>query len=187
MANGIMIESRIQATNIDALNRSVVGTIDVAGGGLVSLTAPNKQGEDRWTLAAPAAGSLGELWMMYNPTEHLTVVGTGANAKYFSGLSEDPRDYTNLATRSAVAFKPKVGDEVVITIDAIDASGAQSVAGDFLESKAGQTTFARIAAATGATAGSTAFQIEWVGNLPFPQGGIGMEFVKAFKAVCVQE
>ena len=34
MANGVIIESRIQATNIDALNRTAQATVDVAGGGL---------------------------------------------------------------------------------------------------------------------------------------------------------
>ena len=62
-----------------------------------------------------------------------------------------------------------------------------AVAGDILESKAGQTTFTRIAAGTGATAGSTAFEIEWVGTIDFPKAGVGIEKVKAFKAVCVQE
>ena len=35
MANGVIIESRIQATNIDALNRTAqTESTDVAGGGL---------------------------------------------------------------------------------------------------------------------------------------------------------
>ena len=60
--NGVLIESMIQAKNIDALNRSVIcaGT-DVAGGGLIKLTAPTAQGEDRWTAAVPSAGNLGKL------------------------------------------------------------------------------------------------------------------------------
>ena len=182
MANGVIVESRIQATNIDALNRTAKATVDVAGGGLVALTASGTQGNEVWTAAAPTTGSLGGLWIAYNPSEHLTKVG----GKFFAGLSEDPRDYVNIAGRPFDCFKPAVGDEIDITIDCVDASGSSVVAGDFLESKAGQTTFTRVASSSGATAGSTAFKVEYVGTAPFPAGSIGMEQVKMFRCVCVQ-
>ena len=182
MANGVIVESRIQATNIDALNRTAKATVDVAGGGLVALTASGAQGNEVWTAAAPASGSLGGLWIAYNPSEHLTKVG----GKFFAGLSEDPRDYVNIAGRPFDCFKPAVGDEIDITIDCVDASGSSVVAGDILESKANQTTFTRVASSTGATAGSTAFKVEYVGTAPFPAGSIGMEQVTMFRCVCVQ-
>ena len=182
MANGVIVESRIQATNIDALNRTAKAAVDVAGGGLVALTASGTQGNEVWTAAAPASGTLGGLWIAYNPSEHLTKVG----GKFFAGLSEDPRDYVNIAGRPFDCFKPAVGDEIDITIDCVDASGSSVVAGDFLESKAGQTTFTRAAASSNATAGSTAFKVEYVGTAPFPAGSIGMEQVKMFRCVCVQ-
>ncbi len=182
MANGVIVESRIQATNIDALNRTAQAEVGVAGGGLVALTASGTQGNEVWTAAAPSGGNLGDLWIAYNPSEHLTVV----NGKVFAGLSEDPRDYVNVANRPFDCFKPQVGDEIDVTIDCVDASGSSAVAGDFLESKAGQTTFQRIAAGSGATANSTAFKIEYVGVAPFPKAGIGMEQVKMFRCVCVQ-
>ena len=182
MANGVIVESRIQATNIDALTRTAQAEVGVAGGGLVALTASGTQGNEVWTAAAPASGTLGGLWIAYNPAEHLTVVGD----KVFAGLSEDPRDYVNVANRPFDCFKPQVGDEIDITIDCVDASGSSAVVGDILESKSGQTTFQRIAKATGATAGSTAFEIEYVGVAPFPKAGIGMEQVKMFRCVCVQ-
>lgn len=183
MAYGFLIESMIQAKNIDALNRSVTSAVDVAGGGLIALTAPTAQGNDVWTASVPASGSLGNLWIAYNPEVKYTKV----NGKVYAGLSADVRDYTNLAGEVFDAFKPKIGDEIVITIDAVDATGASAVAGDILESKADQTTFTRVAAGTGATAGSTAFKIEWVGSIDFPKANIGIEKVKAFKAVCIQE
>ena len=181
MAYGVIVESRIQATNIDALNRTAKCADAVAGGGLVALTPSGVQGDEVWTAEAPDA-ELGGLWMAYNPAEHLTEV----NGKFFAGLSKDPRDYANIANRPFDCFKPQVGDEIDITIDCVDATGADAVAGDILESKAGQTTFTRVAAATGATAGSTAFDIEYVGTAPFPMAGIGMEQVKMFRCRCVQ-
>lgn len=181
MAYGVLIESMIQAKNIDALNRSVKANIDVDGGNLIALTAPTEQGNDVWTASAPTTGKLGNLWIAYNPCVKYTVV----NGKKFAGLSADNRDYTNIKGEVFDAFKPVVGDEIIVTIDDVDATGASAVAGDILESKNGQTKFTRVAGGT-ATSGSTAFQIEWVGTVDFPKAGIGIDKVKAFKAVCVQ-
>ena len=181
MAYGVLIESMIQAKNIDALNRSVKANIDVDGGNLIALTAPTEQGNDVWTASAPATGKLGNLWIAYNPCVKYTVV----NGKKFAGLSADNRDYTNIKGEVFDAFKPVVGDEIIVTIDDVDATGASAVAGDILESKDGQTKFTRVAGGT-ATSGSTAFQIEWVGTVDFPKAGIGIDKVKVFKAVCVQ-
>ena len=181
MAYGVLIESMIQAKNIDALNRSVKANIDVDGGNLIALTAPTEQGNDVWTASAPATGKLGNLWIAYNPCVKYTVV----NGKKFAGLSADNRDYTNIKGEVFDAFKPVVGDEIIVTIDDVDDTGASAVAGDILESKNGQTKFTRVAGGT-ATSGSTAFQIEWVGTVDFPKAGIGIDKVKVFKAVCVQ-
>ena len=181
MAYGVLIESMIQAKNIDALNRSVKAEIDVDGGNLIALTAPTEQGNDVWTASAPTTGKLGNLWIAYNPCVKYTVV----NGKKFAGLSADNRDYTNIKGEVFDAFKPVVGDEIIVTIDDVDNTGASAVAGDILESKNGQTKFTRVAGGT-ATSGSTAFQIEWVGTVDFPKAGIGIDKVKVFKAVCVQ-
>ena len=183
MAHGVLIESMIQAKNIDALNRSVKAAVDIDGGNLIALTAPTTQGDDVWTAAAPSS-ELGGLWMAYNPEVKYTYV----NGKVYAGLSADARDYTNVAGEVFDAFKPQKGDEIVILADNVDADDVDDVvAGDFLESANGQATFVRVAAATGATAGSTAFEVEWVGSIDFPKAGVGLDKVKAFKAVCVQE
>ena len=183
MAYGVIVESRIQATNIDAYNRTAkTASTDVAGGGLVALEYSGTQGDEVWTASVPSS-TLNGLWIAYNPAEHLTVV----NDKMFAGLSKDPRDYTNIGGRPFDVFKPCIGDEIDVTIDCVDASGADAVQGDILESKASQTLFTRIAKATGATANHTAFEIEYVGTAPMPKAGIGMEQVKVFRCVCVQE
>ena len=181
--HGVLVESMIQAKNIDALNRSVISGVDVDGGNLIALTAPTVKGEDRWTASVPATGALGGLWIAYNPSVKYTEV----NGKMYAGLSADPRDYTNIKNHTFDAFKPKVGDEIIVTIDDIDETGAQAIAGDILESKNGQTKFTRVVGSTGATSGSTAFKVEWVDTVDFPQAGIGVEKVKAIKSVCVQE
>ena len=183
MAYGVIVESRIQATNIDAYNRTAQAEVAVAGGGLIALTESGVQGDEVWTAEAPDSETVGDLWIAYNPAEHLTDV----NGKMFAGLSADPRDYTNLANRPFDVFKPVVGDEIDITADCVDATKTNIVVGDILESKSGQTTFTRIAKASGATAGHTAFRVEYIGVNPFPQAGIGMEQATVYRCVCIQE
>ena len=185
MAYGTIIaESRIQAYDINAFNRSCKhATADVDGGNLVALTASTTAGDNVWTATTPATGALGSLWMAYNPSVRLTEVNDG----FYAGLSADERAYTNIAGRVFDVFKPKVGDEVHLTIDCIDASGADAVAGDFLEGKNAQTKLQRIAALTGATSGSTSFEIIRVETQPYPRAGVGMEFAKKFVCICVQE
>ena len=184
MAYGVLFESKIQAKNIETLNRSVVSsTANFDGGALVVLTAPTTNGEDRWTATVPATGALGDLWIAYNPSVQYATV----NGVTLAGLLVDPRAYTNLQGKTFDAFKPKVGDEIIVTVDNVDSSSSSIVAGDILESKNGQSKFQRIASATGATSGSTAFKVEYVTSITFPNAGIGNDAVVAYKAVCIQE
>lgn len=185
MANGFMIESRISATNDSALNRDAIAQIAVAGGELVALTASTKQGDNVHVAAAPAAATLGKCWMAYNPSLRLTMVGENE----FAGLTEDPREYTNEPNIVFSVFKPVLYDEIVVSVDCIDNTAAQIVNGDILESKAGQTQLTRVAAATGATAGSTAFEVEHKYIIPFPagRGKIGMDSQVGYMIKCIQE
>lgn len=184
MAYGFMIESRIAATNVDALNRSAISTtVDVAGGGLVSLTAPTTQGDDRYTAAAPAAGSLGDLWMAYNPSYH-TVTVDGIPNGQFAGLSIDPRVFTNPMNRTFSIFKPMKYDNIVVSVDAVSGiTASDTPRGLILEGSAGSTLLTKVASHT---AGNTAFKIEWQGALPFPQAGIGNQYYTAYKLECIE-
>ena len=180
----IIAETRIAAYNVDMLNRSAIhSTADVDGGNLVSLTSSTTAGNDVFTAATPTAQTLGGLWMAYNPSVRLTEL----NDQFYAGLSADERDYTNIAGRVFDVFKPQKGDIIALSLETIDASGANAVAGDILESKASQTKFQRIAAVTGATSGSTAFKIMRVETQPYPQAGVGMEMAKKFIVECIQE
>lgn len=184
MAYGFIIESAIEAQNVDKLNRSVKSTDDVHGGALLALTESGKQGDEVWTATKPSANALNNLWMAYNPeVKYLKI-----NGKKISGLgiSKDIRDYTNIAGETFDAFKLKLDDEIELSVDCVDTPDTV-VAGDFLESKADQYTLHRVAKNTGATSGHTALRVEWVGNVDFPKATFGVEKVKVFRAVVVAE
>lgn len=174
---GILIEKRIMAKNVDSLNRSAKATINVDGGGLVVLGDLDATDKDVFTATAPAAGT-DAVWMAYDPSERLTVV----NGKYFAGLTQDPRDYTNLANRVMDVYKPQVGDIIGVIAANIEGSTAPTK-GKFLEVTAGKTTLSIKATAT---ASATSYKVIDVANLPFPQAGIGMENVPLYICECVQ-
>lgn len=160
MANGYIVEARISAKDVEALNRTATCTEDVAGGTLVALSTL-KDGVFTATKATSGQG----LWMAYNPTEHLTVVGD----KVFAGLSKDPRDYVNVKNRPFDVFKPQVGDIVTLTVGNIKPSETVQV-GSYLEQGADGFEVKE-----SATASTTSLLVKEVGVMQFPQAGIGME------------
>ena len=125
MAYGYLVEASIAAKDIGSLNKSAVSTVAVAGGGLVALTASSTKGNDVFTATVPATGALGGLYMAYNPSYHY-VDGL------YAGLSADPRVFTNDIGYTFDVFKPKLYDEIVVTIDCVDATSSAIVVGDFL-------------------------------------------------------
>lgn len=184
--HGFIIESMIQATDVVALNRYCESaSVDFDGGNLVALTAPTVQGNNVWTAAKPAAGTLGGLGIAYNPSLHITEIGDGE----YAGLTVDVRDYTNTKGRTFTVFMPQIGDIFVLSKECVDTTVSSAVAGDFLESKASQSTWTRVAKSTGATAGSTAVEIMHKVVIPFPpvKGAIGFTKQEGFKVVCVQQ
>lgn len=162
---GYIIESRISAKDVDALNRSAVATTDVDGGTLVTLG----ELEDGVFKATKATSGQG-LWMAYNPSEHLTKVGD----KLFAGLSADPRDYTNLANRTMDVFKPQVGDLIGLTDGNFKAGeSAKAVVGKYVEQGASGYEMKE-----SATASTTSLLVKEIVEVPMPKDGIGNEFVK---------
>ena len=170
MAKGYMIESRIQAKDIEALNGTGTCSTDLDGGTLVSLGAYSK-GVVTLTKSASGQG----LAMVYNPSEHLTKVGN----EVYAGLTVDPREYTNIAGRPVDYFIPKVGDKVILTDGNLAESQTVAV-GKYLEQESDGFTVK--ASATDAT---TSFKVLEIQDIPFPQKGIGNEYAKGYLVECV--
>lgn len=182
MAYGVLVESRIQAENIDALNHSAVAQMDVDGGAVVALAPSSKKGDDVWTATAPTGGT-GILAIAYNPAGHYTEV----NGKRFAGLSADDRDYTNLHGETFGTFIPKKTDEIKITIDNIESTSQSAVkAGAYLVPTAGSTKWT---AQAEAPVSGLALVIEREEDIPFPaqKGSIGMDMQKAVLAYVATE
>lgn len=172
MAHGYIIEKQIAADDIGTLTKSATCATDVDGGNLVTL---GEYKEGTYTATLGTAGAKLGFWMAYNPTEHLTDV----NGKQFAGLSEDPRDYTNLKGREFDIFKPQPED--IIGFTAANISGAMPTAGQFLEpAAAGQ-----VSAKASQTANSTSFQLLEITRSPFPHAGAGAEDSKLYVCKCV--
>lgn len=115
--HGIVVQNSVQAVNIDSLNRSVVGVVDIDNGFVFSLSgysATSGQGEV-WTSATPLTGSLTNLWMAYEPEVVITVSGT----KQYKGINPDPRDFYNISGTVFSAFKPQIGDLITLTDEAL--------------------------------------------------------------------
>lgn len=171
MAYGFLIESqKFAAKDIDALNRSAVASANVDGGAIVTLDGINSDGVFEATVAT--AGTGGNVWMAYNPSEHFT----SAHNNMYAGLTVDPREYTNIAGRTFDVFKPQIGDIIILTEGNIK-SGETVAVDSYLE----MGTSGYEVQST-ATASTFSLKVLEVGTLPFPQAGIGDDFTE--KYVC---
>lgn len=120
MANTVLLQTQVAAMNVDSYNiDAICTTADIMNGSVFqrgALSTVSGQGE-LFTVVQPAAGNgLKNLWMAYSP--EIVEIKT-ANGNIYKGLSQDPRDFTNLQNRPFNAYKPQVGDLITITTDGI--------------------------------------------------------------------
>ena len=117
MAYGVMIPVAIAATNVDAWNRSCISATSIfENGGVCALLAKSTtSGEaELWTATVPATANLMSDWIVYDPE----LVWTG----YYRGLDPDVRNYTIAIGRTFSAFKPQVGDLMLMSEDCFTAT-----------------------------------------------------------------
>ena len=116
MAYGVIVTSKIAATNVDAYNRAVVSATALENGFVFRLeTLSTTSGESEvWQATAPATSAPGltELWMLYEPEVVLT-------ADKYKGLDPDPRNFILPIGEIGSAFKLQVGDVVLMSADAL--------------------------------------------------------------------
>ena len=115
MAYGVVVLDKVQAMNVDALNRSAKSSALIENGMVFALLAKESgEGEtELWTAVQPATGAnLTHLWMAYSPE----LVDT--NAQY-RGLDPDPRNFAHAIGDPISCFKPQIGDIITLTDDAL--------------------------------------------------------------------
>jgi hypothetical protein len=115
MAHGVLIPNAIMAKDIDSLNRTVVEAADIDNGSVLvmgarSTTAGNGE---VFEVSQPASGSLTGLWMAYSGDE---IVVTNSQYK---GYDPDPRNFFNASGKPFSAYKPMLGDIILVTGDAL--------------------------------------------------------------------
>ena len=105
MANAVLIQTRVMAENVDALNRSVQSTTAVPNGAPLALTFPTTAGSNVFTAGTPAT-PFANVWLSYSPEVNKLVVGQvwGGN---------DPRNFTNVANVPFDAFRPEAGVDII--------------------------------------------------------------------------
>lgn len=138
MANAIVIKTRVQAQNIDALNRKARCTADVQNGTAVDLAWSTVDGDEVFTATAQTTG---DFTFKIGRAEPITIanqyiVGEDVDAWYlecteggwiacapevnknvigsiYKGL--DPRDFTNIAGEPFDVIKLEAGDIIQVT------------------------------------------------------------------------
>lgn len=132
MANTVLIQTQVAAMNIDSLNSDAISATDLNNGAVVARGALSSEAgkHELFTVAAPEAVGT-NLWMVYSPE----VVDIKSGNNIYRGLSEDPREFTNIAGRPLNIFKPMVGDLITVTADAFSTSvGSNAFANQVAES-----------------------------------------------------
>lgn len=158
MANCVLVKTRVQAQNIDALNRKAKNASDLQNGTPVTLAFPSAEGDEVFTATVATSGlafnigrkediliGTGDIiggekidawllevttggWMIATPEVNRDIVG-----KVYAGA--DPRNFTNVAGKPFDVIKLEVGDIIQVSADFFatgytpaDVTGATTVA-----------------------------------------------------------
>jgi hypothetical protein len=116
--HGILIPEAIAATNVDSFNRSVVDAAAIDNGWIMAMgTKSTTAGlSEVFEVSQPVTGALTGNWMAYSGDE---VVVTDARYK---GIDPDPRNFFNAANKVFSAYKPQLGDIILLTDEALGGS-----------------------------------------------------------------
>lgn len=116
--HSVLIPSAIAAMNVDSYNRSVLSASPIDNGNVFAMGAEYTSGSltEVFAINQPTAGSPANAWMAYSGDE---IVLTDARYK---GIDPNPRNFYNAAGKVFSAFKPQVGDIIVLTGEAFSNS-----------------------------------------------------------------
>lgn len=106
----VLVQTHVEAMDIDALNRVGVYSSDVENGtALVCGVQSSTAGQKHVFSVTPASSVAKGLWMAYSPEVVTTVDGS----LVFRGLDADPRHFVNKANKPFDMFKPVAGVDLI--------------------------------------------------------------------------
>jgi frataxin-like iron-binding protein CyaY len=118
MTYGIAVLNKVQASDVDSLNRVARSATAIENGMVMQLaTRSSTDGESEvWVGTVPSAtAGLQNLWMAYSPEVVTTVSGSNS----FKGLDSDPGNFINAIGDMIDVFKPQIGDIITLTGDVL--------------------------------------------------------------------
>jgi hypothetical protein len=174
--HGVLIPEAIAALNIDSYNRSVISSASSIDNGMVfqctTKAWTSGSGAEVFNIAAPATGSLVNLWMAYSGDE---IVLTDSKYK---GLDPDPRNFFNAQGKVFSAFKPQVGDIILLSGEAI--TGTVDA-----YANAANTAYQLTWSATSAGTGLLSFKKLATKYISLATGAIDTQRVTAYELECI--
>lgn len=181
MAYSVIVQTKVQAEDIKAYNRSAVSAVDLENGALVMLTGKSAtagESEVFTAVAASTSDGLTGVWMVYSPEDVVVYSGT----KAFKGLDPDPRNFINKATVVMDVFKPKIGDLILMSEDAFTGAKSTNTYANCTTGTSGQLVW-------GSSATSSVFVMKYLATeyISIPDGGISLGRLTAYLMEVVQE
>ena len=112
----VLVPTLVAAKNIDSLNASFIDSEKDIDNGMV-FYAGDYSKEQVYDVAA--VSELTNLYMAFSPED--TIITDAMGNEYKIGIN-DPRTFTNVKGKVFSAFKPQVGDKILITAEGIEGS-----------------------------------------------------------------
>lgn len=129
MAKIVLIPSLVAAKNIDSLNQSFLDASNDYDNGMVFNAGAYDAASQ--TYAPAAISDLHNVFMAFSPED--TIITDSMGNEYKIGIN-DPRTFTNVKGKVFSAYRPQVGDKILISAD-----GIEGTADDFAVVAAGES------------------------------------------------
>ena len=180
--HAVLQPNAISSLNVDAYNRPAICASDVDNGNLVVLSAKSATAGEKevWTALVPStANGLTGVWMANGEELSLTVSGNST----YKGLNPDPRQAYNVAGKVFSVFKPKVGDILTVTAEALAGTKSTNTFVNATDTTGG------LKPVWGATQTASVFSMKLLGEtyISLADGSIGSQRVTAYQFAVVGE
>jgi hypothetical protein len=175
--HGVLIPKAIMAKDVDSLNRSVVDAADIDNGFVMVMGARSTTAglSEVFEVSQPVTNSLTGLWMAYSGDE---IVLT---ASKYKGLDPDPRNFFNKAGDVFSAFKPQLGDIIMVNAEAL---GGTFISGTTTHVNATDQSW-KLVWGNSQTSSVLSYKLLAVKYISLATGGIDSQRVTAYELECV--